>query len=57
MCACCAPGVLIAILSHVDVYLCATALQRGDPLGEDEYKQELLYKTVKMIDTIAVYRG
>lgn len=57
MCACCVPGVLIAILSHIDVYLCATALQRGESLGENEYKQELLYKIVKMIDKSAVYRG
>lgn len=56
-CMCCVPGILVAVLSHVDVYLCAAALQRGETLGENEYKQELLYKIVKMIDKTAVYRG
>ena len=56
-CLCCIPGTVVIILSHVDVYLCASALQRGETLGENEYKQELLYKIVKIIDKNAVYRG
>lgn len=57
LCLCCFPGVLVAVLSHVDLFLCASALQRGETLGENEYKQELLYKIVKVIDKTAVYRG
>lgn len=57
MCLCCVPGILVAILSHIDVYLCAAALQRGEPLDENEYKQELLYKLVSMVDKSAVFRG
>jgi TM2 domain-containing membrane protein YozV len=56
-CMCCVPGILVVVLSHVDVYLSAAALQRGETLGENEYKQELLYKIVKIFDKTAVYRG
>lgn len=56
-CLCCIPGTVVIILSHVDAYLCAAALQRGESLGENEYKQELLFKIVRMIDKSAVYRG
>lgn len=56
-CLCCLPGAVLIILSHIDVYLCATALQRGETLGENEYKQELLFKIVRLIDKNAVYRG
>lgn len=57
MCLCCVPGILVIILSHIDVYLCASALQRGETLGENEYKQELLYKIIKFVDKSAFYRG
>lgn len=57
LCLCCFPGLLIVILSHVDLYLSASALQNGESLGENEYKQELLFKIVKLIDKTAVYRG
>jgi len=57
MCFCCIPGCVIIILSHIDVFLCASALQRGEILLENEYKQEFLYKIVKYIDKSAVYRG
>jgi len=56
-CLCCVPGIAVAILGHVDAFQCASALQRGETLGENEYKQELLYKIVKVIDKTAVYRG
>ncbi len=56
-CLCCIPGVLVTILSHIDAYQCAAALKNGETLGENEYKQELLYKIVKMIDKSATYRG
>jgi TM2 domain-containing membrane protein YozV len=57
VCLCCLPGFLLVILSHIDVYMCATALQRGEPLDENEYKLELLYKIVSLVDKTAVYRG
>lgn len=56
-CLCCVPGTVVVILSHVDAYLCASALQQGETLGENEYKQELLYKIVRIIDKSAVYKG
>ena len=56
-CLCCVPGIVVNILSHIDVYWCATSLQKGEPLGENEYKQELLFKAVRLIDKNAIYRG
>lgn len=56
-CLCCVPGWVVAILSHIDTYQCAAALQRGETLGENEYKQEWLFKIVRIIDKSAVYRG
>lgn len=56
-CLCCLPGIAIVVLSHVDVYQCADALNRGEPLEENEYKLELLYKIVSLVDKTAVYRG
>lgn len=57
MCMCCVPGVLMVVFSHVDVYMCAAALQKGETLGENEYRLELLYKIVSVIDKTAVYHG
>lgn len=57
MCLCCLPGMMVVILSHIDVYLCASALQRGETLGENEYKQQLLFKIVSVIDKTATFRG
>jgi TM2 domain-containing membrane protein YozV len=57
ICLCCVPGAAVIILSHIDVYMCAAALQRGETIGENEYRQELLYKIVKVIDKSATYRG
>ena len=57
MCMCCLPGVLMVVFSHVDVYMCATALQKGETLGENEYRLEILYKVVSVIDKSAVYKG
>lgn len=54
---CCIPGTVIVILSHIDAYQCAAALQRGETLGENQYKQELLYKIVHLFDKSAIYLG
>jgi TM2 domain-containing membrane protein YozV len=50
------PGILIAILGYIDVYQVADAVQQGVVVDENEYKQELLYKICKLVDTQATYK-
>jgi hypothetical protein len=50
---CCVPGWVIAILSIIDSYQTAQRLQSGETIGENEYTQPWLYKTVKIIDKTA----
>jgi hypothetical protein len=57
ICLCCLPGVLMVILSHVDLYMCTAALQRGETLQENEYRLEVLYKIVSLYDKTAVFNS
>ena len=54
---CCIPGMLIAILSYIDVYQTAQAVQQGVVVDENEYKQELLFKIFKLVDKQATYKS
>ena len=54
---CCLPGVFIAILGLIDVYQVATAIQKGEKIDEHEYKNEMLYKIVKMLHKDAIFNG
>jgi len=51
---CLIPGVVVAILALVDVYQVALAVKNDEEVDEAEYKNELLYKIVKMIDSEAI---
>lgn len=51
---CWLPGVIIAILAIIDVYQCALAVKNEEEVDEHEYKNELLYKIVKMLDKEAI---
>ena len=53
-CCCILPGTVIAILGIIDVYQVALAVQNDEEVDEHEYKNELLYKIVKMIDKDAI---
>lgn len=57
-------GILISPLSlalgifvAIDAYQIAEALKNGAEVDENEYKFELLYKIMKMIDKQAIYKG
>ena len=52
---CC--SVVVAVLGLIDVYQVAEALQKGEKLDENEYKFEILYKLMSLIDKKAVYNG
>lgn len=51
---CILPGTIIAILGIIDVYQVALAVQNDEEVDEHEYKNELLYKIVKMLDKEAI---
>ena len=53
-CLCILPGTVIAILGIIDVYQIALAVKNGEEVDEHEYKNELLFKIVKMIDKNAI---
>lgn len=54
---CVIPGVVIAILSLIDVYMVADAVQKGEQVDENEYKIELLYKICKILHKDAVFKS
>lgn len=52
---CCGiPGTILAILGIIDVYQVALAVKNDEEVDEHEYKNELLYKVVKMLDKEAI---
>lgn len=51
---CWLPGVVLAILATIDVYQCALAVKNEEEVDEHEYKNELLFKVVKMFDKEAI---
>ena len=54
---CCLPGVVVAVLGLIDVYQTAEAVQKGEEVDENQYKQELLYKIVSKIHKEAVFKA
>lgn len=50
-------GIIVSILGLLDVHQIATALANGEAVDENEYKFELLYKLMSIVDKSAVYRG
>lgn len=54
---CFLPGLLIAVLGLVDVFVTAQAIEKGLEIDENEYKNELLYKIVKIIHKDAVFKS
>lgn len=56
-CLCLFPGVIVAILGIVDCYSVAKAVSEGQEVGANEFKIELLYKIVRIIDKTATYRA
>lgn len=54
---CCVPGWIVLILGLIDVYMVADAVQRGEAVDENEYKNELLYKVCKIFDKQAIFKG
>ena len=51
------PGIIVMILGLVDVFEVATAIQKGEKIDEHEYKNEMLYKIVKMLHKDAIFNG
>lgn len=54
---CILPGIVIGILGLVDVFVTAQAIEQGVEVDENEYKNELLYKIVKIIHKDAIFKG
>lgn len=54
---CFLPGMVIAILALVDVFLTAQAIEKGEEVDENEYKNELLFKIVKILHKDAIFKG
>lgn len=50
-------GMVIGVFALLDVLEVGKALQAGEPVDENEYKFELLYKCMKFIHKDAVYNG
>lgn len=50
-------GIIVAIMGLVDVYMVAEAVQRGEEVDEREYKFELLYKLMSLIQKDAIYKS
>jgi len=50
-------GMVVGILGLMDVHAVAVALNAGEAVDENEYKQELLHKLVSFIDKTAVLKG
>lgn len=51
------PGLVLQICALIDVYKCAEAIARGESVDENEYRVELLYKAVSMIDKTATFKA
>lgn len=49
-CLCVLPGILVCILSMVDGYQVAKAVEEGEEIDEMEFKNEMLCKIVRIID-------
>lgn len=56
-CLCGIPGLVIFILAIMDVLKTAEAIEKGEEVDENEYKNELLYKIVKIIHKDAIFKG
>lgn len=50
-------GFIVSILGLIDVYQVAEAIQRGETIDENEYKLEILYKIMSIVDKNAIYKG
>ena len=50
-------GWIVSIFGMIDVYQVAESLSKGETLDENEYKFEILYKMMKLIDKTAVYNA
>ena len=49
------PGVFIAVLGAIDAHRIATALEAGEEIDVNQYKQETLYKIMKLVHKEAIY--
>jgi len=47
-------GVVVWLLATIDGFQVATAVEAGEEVAENEYKNEILFKIVKLIDKDAV---
>lgn len=50
-------GLALGVLNAMDAHAVATAVQNGEEVDENEFKNEWLYKGVKIIFKDAVYTG
>ncbi len=49
-------GVIIAILAFLDGKEVAKAVEAGEEVDENEYKQEILFKIMNLIDKTATFK-
>lgn len=54
--ACCVGSTVVVILGIIDSYNVAKAVEMGQQVGVNEYRVELLYKIVRLLDKTATYR-
>ncbi|PCJ59741.1 MAG: hypothetical protein COA79_10065 [Planctomycetota bacterium] len=52
---CVLPGMVIALLALMDVFQTAQAIEKGEDVDENEYKNGLLFKIVKIIHKDAIF--
>lgn len=50
-------GLIIAALAAIDGMEIAKAIKTGEEIGENEYKNEILFRIVKIIDKSAVCKS
>jgi hypothetical protein len=56
-CLCLVPGILVSWMAVFESYLVAQAISEGKSVRENEYRIELLYKIVKVLDKTAFFPG
>lgn len=54
---CILPGIVIAVLALIDVFQTAQAIEKGEEIDEHQYKNEFLFKIVKIIHKDAIFKG
>ncbi len=50
-------GAIVGILATIDGYQTAQALAAGEEVDENEYKLEIYYKLISILDKNAIYKG